>query len=351
MSPFSPIIEAAASAKAAKGSRGCWSRRSFLTAAAASWPALKAQTAVSAPTSAVAIAPCKTYGPELLPTLEKMMDQLGGLSRLVRNKTVAVKINLTGAPSYRLGHDPAELRHWTHWAVIGSMIHLLDKAGAQRVRLLESPWNTADPLEEYILEAGWDPADLLNAGRRVEMENTNWLGSGARYSRFTVPGRGHMFPAFDLNHSYEDCDVFVSIAKMKEHATAGITLSMKNCFGITPHDLRYGRRRRRTQRLPAGGRDMFHSGLQPSPAPRRRTSIVAAQGVIAFPYRVAISSPLGRHLAVIDGIRSMTGEEVADTRQARLARVLIAGLNPVTTDAAARPSWLRPYGRQRTRAI
>ena len=28
--------------------------------------------------------------------------------------------------------------------------------------------------------------------------------------------------------------VFVSIAKMKEHATAGVTLSMKNCFGITP---------------------------------------------------------------------------------------------------------------------
>ena len=43
-----------------------------------------------------------------------------------------------------------------------------------------------------------------------------------------------MFKAFDLNHSYEDCDVFVSMAKMKDHVTAGITLSMKNCFGITP---------------------------------------------------------------------------------------------------------------------
>jgi len=33
-----------------------------------------------------------------------------------------------------------------------------------------------------------------------------------------------MFRAFDLNHSYEECDVFVSIAKLKEHSTTGITL-------------------------------------------------------------------------------------------------------------------------------
>jgi hypothetical protein len=29
-----------------------------------------------------------------------------------------------------------------------------------------------------------------------------------------VPYGGYVFPAFDLNHSYEDCDVFVSLAKM-----------------------------------------------------------------------------------------------------------------------------------------
>jgi hypothetical protein len=28
--------------------------------------------------------------------------------------------------------------------------------------------------------------------------------------------------------SYEDCDVFLSLAKLKEHTTAGITLRMKN---------------------------------------------------------------------------------------------------------------------------
>ena len=49
-----------------------------------------------------------------------------------------------------------------------------------------------------------------------------------------MPGGGLVYPAYDLNHSYEDCDVFVSLAKLKEHYSAGVTLSMKNCFGITP---------------------------------------------------------------------------------------------------------------------
>ena len=43
--------------------------------------------AASAPTAPVAFAKCKSYGAELLPTLEKMFDQLGGLGRLVKGKT------------------------------------------------------------------------------------------------------------------------------------------------------------------------------------------------------------------------------------------------------------------------
>ena len=68
----------------------------------------------------------------------------------------------------------------------------------------------------------------------MEFENTNNLGKGSKYVRFKVPGNAYIFPAYDLNHAYSDCDVFVSMAKLKNHATCGVTLSMKNCFGITP---------------------------------------------------------------------------------------------------------------------
>ena len=48
-----------------------------------------------------------------------------------------------------------------------------------------------------------------------------------------------MFSSLELNHSYQDTDVMISLAKLKRHITAGVTLSMKNLFGITPNSL-YG---------------------------------------------------------------------------------------------------------------
>ena len=119
----------------------------------------------AAPTAPVAVARCKTYKPsELLPAMQKMFDQLGGLGRLVKGKTVAMKVNLTGAPTYRLGYLPLEDTHYTHPHVIAAVAQLMTKAGARRVRILESPWSTADPVEEYILRANWEPRDILGAG-------------------------------------------------------------------------------------------------------------------------------------------------------------------------------------------
>ena len=59
--------------------------------------------AAEAPAAPVALARCDSYGAEVLPTLKKMFDQIGGLGRLVKGKTVAVKLNLTGNPDIRLG--------------------------------------------------------------------------------------------------------------------------------------------------------------------------------------------------------------------------------------------------------
>ena len=168
--------------------------------------------AAGAPSAAVAVARCRTYEPaELVPAMRKMFDQLGGLGRLVKGKTVAIKINLTGSPTYRLGYLPLEDTHYTHPHTIAAAAHLMAEAGARRIRVLESPWSTADPVEEYVLRANWEPRDILGAAPNVEFENTNYLGTGKKYSRLRVPFGGYVFPAFDLNHSYEDCDVFVSL--------------------------------------------------------------------------------------------------------------------------------------------
>src|SRR5260370_29137001 len=66
-----------------------------------------------APASPVSGARCKTYDPsELLPIMRTMFDQLGGLGRLVTRKTVAININLSGAPGYRRGYPPAGDTHY-----------------------------------------------------------------------------------------------------------------------------------------------------------------------------------------------------------------------------------------------
>jgi uncharacterized protein (DUF362 family) len=311
-------------------------RRKLLAAAAAALPA--ARGAAQAPTSPVALARCASYGPELLPTLTTMFDQIGGLGRLVKGKTVAVKVNLTGSPDTRYGYVPIGHTTWTHPSVIAATLHLMDRAGAKRIRILEAPWKSAEPVEEHILSAGWDPATLLRAASKVEFENTNFLGMGKQYVRLKVPGGGHLFPAYDLNHSYVDCDVFVSIAKMKEHLTAGITLSMKNCFGITPCTI-YGDGAPEDEPglVPRGGRTPIHDGYRqpPKSSPAEIDPKSSREGGYRVPRCVAdLVAARPVHLAIIDGIEAQTsGEGVSARTRYVQPHVLVAGANTVCVDA------------------
>jgi len=272
-----------------------------------------------------------------------MFDQLGGIGRLVNGKTVAIKVNLTGAPTTTLNGLPVGDTHYTHPNVIGAAVQLIGKAGAKRIRILESPMSTALSVEEVMRQAGWKVSDIANAAPRVEFENTNYLGVGRRYHRLRVPFGGLVFPAYDLNHSYEECDVYVSLAKLKEHTAAGITLSMKNSFGITPATI-YGSGAGQDQPSiePVGNRAaVLHSGNRaPSrSAPQELDPSSPRQAGYRVP-RVVVDLVAARpiHLQVIDGIRTMSGGEGPwgpNPMTAVAPGVLIAGTNPVATDAIA----------------
>jgi len=314
------------------------SRREWLTSAAA-FAALRPARAASA-AGPVAIARCPDYGPALHPTLRTMMDQLGGLAALVRNKTVSVKLNLTGPPRDRMGRIPAERAQYTHPAVIGSLVRLLNDAGARRIRLVESAFSTGDPLEEFIYEAGWDVAALLNAGRNVEMENTNVIGRGRRYHRLMAPSPGFLYDGFDLNHAYDECDVMVSISKLKEHATCGITLGMKNLFGITPVTI-YGDHAGKDEPAPeatSGRGAILHSGRrQPSASAPQEKPVNGPKDDKWRVPRIVVDICAARpiHLNIIDGIATMAGGEgpwISNIRPVTPG-LLIAGLGMVETDA------------------
>jgi uncharacterized protein (DUF362 family) len=301
-------------------------------------------SAERAPASPVAIGICPEYNRQVVDVLSTMFDQLGGLQKLVGGKTVAIKLNMTSVPKDKLNDMPNEMTHWVHPQVIGALVSLLGKAGATRVRILESaPWGTK-PLEDFMMAAGWQPKDFTSAATRVEFENTNFLGSGKTYSRFMVPGGGLMYAGYDLNHSYMDTDVFVSLAKLKEHRTAGVTLSMKNCFGITPCTI-YSENAPVDEPsiVPNGFRGPMHSGSRVPPKsapplvdttnskdPGYRVPRITADLVAARPI----------HLAVIDGIYSMTGGELPNQNKSWIHKpihpgLLIAGMNCVSTDSVA----------------
>ena len=324
------------------------SRRGFLgvvgmTAGATLSQAVFAK-ALNTANSRVAIGVCPEYDRRVTDVLSTMFDQLGGLQKLVRGKTVAIKLNLTGPTSEKLNSMPNQMTHWVHPQVIGALVSLLGSAGATRVRLLESAPAGTKPLEEFMISAGWQPKDFERAAARVEFENTNFLGSGKEYARFMVPGGGLMYAGYDLNHSYRDTDVFISLAKLKEHRTAGVTLSMKNCFGITPCTI-YSDEAPEAEPaiVPVGFRAPMHSGsrVPPKSAPQPvaeskdpgfRVPRITADLVAARPI----------HLAVIDGIYTMTAGELpyrsqsmAWVNQAIHPGLLIAGLNCVSTDAVA----------------
>lgn len=320
-----------------------WSRREWLAVAASG---LAGMARAAAPGSKVALARCPAYGNAVTPALRRMFDQLGGIGRLVSGKTVAIKINMASPLLARTGHRPAWFTRWSHPDAIGAAVRLFGEAGATRIRILESSAEDDNPLEENFLIGGWDPAPLLTAAPHVEMENTGSLGYGKRYHRITVPDKPYLYPGFDVNHSYVECDVLVSIAKLKEHRKAGLSLSLKNMVGITPPTI-YGDAAGYED--PAarsyGARSMLHTGhRQPSATAPAEVDPATPR---EFGYRVPrVIADIVRarpvDLAIIDGIETQTTAEVAalepgDQRQIRLVTpgILVAGLNPVCTDAVA----------------
>jgi uncharacterized protein (DUF362 family) len=283
----------------------------------------------------VAIASCRSYGPEVRPALEKCFDLLGGIGSLVKNKTVTVKLNLTGNSAKPLLGRPIGETYTTHYATAMALGSLLFAAGARRVRLVESTQSKTG-LESTLAEMGWDVPALAALGK-LEFENTRNLGQGKKYSHLRVPASGLMFSSFDLNHAYEDTDVMVSLAKLKNHLSAGVTLSMKNLFGLPPNSLygaEAGNENATAPRFP------MHDpkGYESMKLPGLKESGISADPSWRVP-RITVDVCAARpiHLAIIDGITAMSGGEGPWSGEARLKvttpGILIAGLNPVATDA------------------
>ncbi|NLE87450.1 MAG: DUF362 domain-containing protein [Myxococcales bacterium] len=281
----------------------------------------------------VALVRCESYVISVVTeALRLAFDRIGGLAPLVKSKTVTVKVNLTGNEFTSLFGLPPGETYLTHDSTAVALAALLFEAGARRVRFVESAPYVAS-LPEVMTMAGWDAQALSSVGN-VEFENTRNLGSGGSYARVPVPDGGRLHSYFELNRAYVDTDVFVSLAKMKQHVIAGLTLSLKNLFGVTPNSL-YS--------------DQTYAG---EGALGYRGPMHAREGHAAFPGEIdgyADAGPEQRvpriitdlcaarpvHLSIVDGITSMRGGEGPWNPQlSPVAPGLLAvGFDPVATDA------------------
>jgi uncharacterized protein (DUF362 family) len=134
----------------------------------------------------------------------------------------------------------------------------------------------------------------------------------------------------------------MSMAKLKNHETCGVTLSLTNCFGNSPASI-YGDDAKvdEPNESPTSGRGaVFHAGKRgpAKSAPQEldpTTSRHAGYRVPRIVSDLVAARPVD--ITLIDGIESVRGGEGPWIKGISVVQpgVLIAGTNPVTTDAVA----------------
>ena len=314
----------------AAGALATWGIAHPLAAAA------KPDRAARAPTRPVAIQRCESYEPRLLrERMDKAFDAIGGIGKLVAGKTVTVKLNLTG--HFRTMHDrPAWETYHTHPNVVAALCAALDAAGAKRIVLGDALYYTKTA-EQVLSENGWDLSAIRSAGgQKVTFVNTKNRGAFKAYSRLKVPWGGYLFPAFDVNGHYEKCDVFVSLAKLKNHGTAGVTMAVKNLFGITPTAL-YGNDAPNEDTVSARVAIIHNAARKvPDGVPAEVDAQPPTDPLLRVPR--ATADKMGARpvdLAVVEGVTTVRGGEGFWCKNTAYIepKLLLAGRNAVCTDA------------------
>jgi uncharacterized protein (DUF362 family) len=264
------------------------------------------------PFARVAIARAASYDRSLIrQQIRALIDGIGGLGDLIQHGSrVAIKVNLTGGTSSRPlpGVSPIE-SFATHPEVVRALGEALREAGARELFIVEAVYERAS-----YSQWGYDDIAKTLGATLVDLNSPHPYGEFA-----SVPVGPHSFiyERFTLNQLLTEIDMFVSVAKIKCHQIAGVTLSMKNLFGLAPLQL-YRRDAQDTYR------STFHGDAQETG--RRVPRIV-----------VDLNRARPIHLALLDGIKTVEGGEGPwiESIGPVAPGVLIAGKDPVATDAVA----------------
>jgi uncharacterized protein (DUF362 family) len=277
-------------AGAALGLGGYWAWRRFVPEGL-SWPFPREMPAETF------IARAPRYQMDLTSLILRSLKELGVTPREIRGKRILLKPNLVET---RVGAEQINTHPLVVRAAVEAFLHL----GAARVLVAEGVGHRRDTLlvleESGLAEVLFEdriPFVDLNYDTVFSVPNTN---RATRLATLTLPD------------TLKQVDWIVSLAKMKTHHWAGVTLSMKNLFGVMPGSY-YG--------WPKNV--LHHAGIEGS--------------------IVDIAAALKPQLAIVDGIIGMEGDGPI-MGSPKPVGVLVMGRNLPAVDATcARIMGINPH--------
>lgn len=230
---------------------------------------------------------------EIFDVLRRTTDPLTrSWDRLEKARRVVLKFNMT-KPKKRVAYFAGRRRELVDDAFARATLRLLrERTTAELVATDTYPYGNG----------GVTPEDF-NYRHILEEFGVSFVDSNLPpFKTYEVPGGGCMFDRYVLNSIFDETDEFVSIAKMKNHAFMGITLTTKNLFGLPPMIPPQGRTR-----------SYYHHLI--------RLSYV-------LPDLAMITDPC---LNIVEALTSQWGREWDGV--GRITNAILAGDNSVATDA------------------
>jgi uncharacterized protein (DUF362 family) len=246
--------------------------------------------------------------------VQYLSEQIGGISDLFSSgKKVVIKINLTGgsgsATSEKLQGVPITEAMWSHPAVVRAVTEMIIDAGvsASDIIIVES----LGPSDSFSNSVFQSYVDIKN-DCGCELMNI----SDGEFVDISTGNDYYNYSTLIMNKVLQDADVYVSIPKLKQHAEAGFTGSIKNQVGAVPQS--------------SYETDLIHYRRQALHNPTNGSSAIYLPGSICD---LDAARPV--HFAVVDGIKNAKGGEgVWNPNFVPFeSHVLLAGKDSVATDS------------------
>ena len=178
-------------------------------------PSGKTWTPPRAPVANVSIVKAPAYNMDVYDTVFRLVSDH---NLNVRGKRIVLKPNL-------VEFDPNTAIN-THPVVVHAAYEAFRRLGAASVRIAEGPGHRRGTLDLA------DAAGYFHTVPKFEDAFTDLNLDEVGHRDIATPVS--QLKSLYLPHTVLDCDLLVSIPKLKTHHWAGATLAMKNLFGLVP---------------------------------------------------------------------------------------------------------------------